>query len=67
MKGPGGRLKFDVRRVWECPACRRREKTGGHVVNRRCDCLAKADPPRQTWMTLLEESPRRPSPPAENP
>jgi hypothetical protein len=64
MKGPSGRLKFDVRRVWECPVCRRREKTGGHIVNCLCDCLAKSDPPGRTWMKLIEESPRRP-PPAE--
>jgi hypothetical protein len=56
MKGPSGRLRFDVRRVWECPVCHRRDKTSGKVVHRLCDCLAKSNPPRQTWMRLVEES-----------
>jgi hypothetical protein len=60
MKGPGGRLKHFVRRYWECPVCHRREWTGGHVVNRLCDCLSKSDPPRQTWMTLIEDKPKPP-------
>lgn len=55
MKGPSGRLRFDVRRVWECPLCRRREKTRGTVVGLRCDCVAKKDPSRHTWMRLVEE------------
>ena len=49
IKGPGHRLKFDVRRVWVCPACGKRVRCGGHVVNRRCDCGAAA------WMKLVEE------------
>ena len=67
MKGPGGRQKFDVRRVWECPVCQRREKTAGTVVNLLCNCLAGNNPPAQTWMRLIEETTRggpeaRPSP-----
>jgi hypothetical protein len=58
MKGPGGRLKHDVRRVWECPACGKRERSGGSVVNRLCPCGAAADPPKQAWMRLVEEQPR---------
>jgi hypothetical protein len=58
MKGPRGRLKHDVRRVWECPACGKRERTGGQVVTRLCPCQADAAPPRQTWMRLVEERPR---------
>ena len=64
MKGPGHRGRYDVRRVWECPVCHRRRKTPGSVVNLLCDCLAKSNPPRQTWMRLIEEPPkRRPTPP----
>ena len=48
IKGPGHRAKFDVRRVWECPHCRRQVRSGGHIVNRRCDCPAAA------WMKLVE-------------
>lgn len=46
MKGPRARWKHDVRRLWECPACHRRERTGGDIVNLRCGC--------QTWMRLIE-------------
>lgn len=59
MKGPSGRLRLDVRRVWECPMCHRRQKTSGSVVNLLCDCQAKSDPPRQTWMMLVEEAPKK--------
>jgi hypothetical protein len=62
MKGPSGRLKHFVRRYWECPVCHRREWTTGKVVNLPCDCQAKSDPPRQTWMTLIEEEPQTPPP-----
>jgi hypothetical protein len=61
MKGSRGRRKFDVRRVWECPVCRRRARTGGHIVNRECDCLAASNPPRQVWMKLIEEEAKKPS------
>ena len=63
MKGPGGRLRFDIRRVWECPVCHRRELTSGDVVTRLCTCSAKSDPPRQNWMKLIESKPARPAPP----
>ncbi len=61
IKGPGYRNKFDVRRVWECPACRRRVRTGGHVVNLRCDCGAASGAGPALWMKLVEGS--RPPPP----
>jgi hypothetical protein len=57
MKGPSGRLRHQVRRLWQCPVCQRREYTGGDVVTRACDCLAKSQPPRWTWMRLIEEEP----------
>jgi hypothetical protein len=62
MKGPSGRLKFDVRRVWECPACGRRERTSGRVVTRTCFCQSAADPPRDVWMRLVEQQPRAEGP-----
>jgi hypothetical protein len=62
IKGPKGRFKHDVRRVWQCPACGRRAWTGGNVVNRLCPCGAGEDPPRPTWMRLVEEP--RPAPQA---
>jgi hypothetical protein len=56
MKGPGDRLRHDVRRNWECPACRRRLKTAGTIVHLLCTCGAKETPPREYWMLLLEET-----------
>jgi hypothetical protein len=62
IKGPRGKSKFDIRRLWECPICHRRELTPGSVVNRVCICVANQDPPRQTWMRLIEEPVKRPVP-----
>ncbi len=58
MKGPH-RARLDVRRIWECPGCQRRELTGGDVVNRLCSCLAEQNG-QQTWMKLIEERPKLP-------
>jgi hypothetical protein len=52
MKGPSGRLRYQVRRVWECPRCRRREWTAGQVVHQWCAC---SDSP--VGMKLIEELP----------
>ncbi len=41
MKGPYERLKYDLRRLWECPVCKRRERTDGGVTFRHCACRAK--------------------------
>ena len=38
MKGPYERLKYDLRRVWECPVCHRRERTEGLVTSVGCRC-----------------------------
>jgi hypothetical protein len=62
MKGPSGRLKYTAYRVWECPVCRRRERTGGEVVYLLCTCLTASHPGRRTWMRLLEEKPKGPAP-----
>jgi hypothetical protein len=59
MKGPGHRSRHDVRRVWECPACRRREKTPGTVVFRRCSSCAGKEPDKEIWMRLVEDTPVR--------
>lgn len=61
MKGPYGRLRYRVQRVWQCPVCQRRERTPGSVVARRCTCQAKSDPSRMVWMQLIEEPTRRPN------
>jgi len=60
MKGPYGRLKFVIRRLWQCPKCQRRTWTSGQVVTRACSCSTPGDNP-PVWMTLVEETklPRR--------
>ena len=54
MKGPGSRLKFDMRRHWECPVCHRREWTSGEVVNHACTCTGTPDGATTVWMRLIE-------------
>ena len=34
------------------------ERTGGHIVQLRCECLGQNDPPRHTWMTLTTTAAR---------
>jgi hypothetical protein len=58
MKGPYERLKYDPRRLWECPQCKRRERTGGGVTFRFCACTAK-DGEQPTVMHLVADGPQR--------
>lgn len=61
MRGPSGRLRHRIRRLWRCRLCGLEEWTDGRVVNRRCRCTpADASPP--VWMTLVEP-PSKPSKP----
>ena len=57
MKGPYERLKWDLRRVWECPACHHRERTSGAVVTKLCRCQEKIQ--GRGWMKLIETDARR--------
>jgi len=59
MKGPYERLKYDLRRVWECPACHHRERTSGGATSCLCRCQTQVDVGKQTWMRLVEDGPRR--------
>ena len=59
VKGPYERLKYDLRRVWECPKCHHKERTGGETINRLCPCQEKAPAGQQEWMKLVEDGPRR--------
>lgn len=60
MKGPFERLKYDLRRLWECPSCKRRERSDGTVTTRFCTCPGKGMPEgRRTAMKLLEEAGHR--------
>jgi hypothetical protein len=66
MRGPYERLKYDLRRVWECPVCHHRERTGGDVTFRICPCQEKVEPREAASMKLIDEGSRRsePAPPA---
>lgn len=59
MRGPYERLKYDFRRVWECPVCHHRERTAGSVTSHFCNCQAKEPVTRQLPMRLIEDGPRR--------
>ena len=59
MKGPSGRGKHDVSRVWECPLCNRRSITTGVVVHLTCPCGDQCIPERTIWMRLIEDNGER--------
>ena len=59
MKGPYERIKYDGRRVWECPECKARERTECQVVNQLCACQEKKQNPiERIWMKLVEDKVR---------
>jgi hypothetical protein len=58
MKGPYERLKYDLRRLWECPQCHKRERTDGTVTFRLCSCQTTGGS-QPIAMTLLEEAGHR--------
>jgi hypothetical protein len=64
MKGPRARWKYDLRRVWECPRCRKRHYTTGQVVQRLCTCGGAGAEPQ--WMSLVEEQSAKKSPALED-
>jgi hypothetical protein len=59
MKGPYERLKYDLRRLWECPQCKRRERTDGSVTFRFCECRTKQEGGRPVVMRLIADGPQR--------
>lgn len=63
MKGPAERLKYDLRRVWECPVCKRRERTAGAVAFRHCLCPMKQLDGRPVVMKLVADGVQRVGPP----
>lgn len=58
MKGPYERLKYDLRRLWECPQCHRRDRTDGSVTYCFCSCQVKGGG-QPIPMKLLEEAGHR--------
>ncbi|MDA1049908.1 MAG: hypothetical protein O3C40_05445 [Planctomycetota bacterium] len=55
MKGPFERLKYDLRRVWECPECHHKERADGTVTTLVCRCQAKKEPLARVVMKLVED------------
>jgi hypothetical protein len=63
MKGPSERLKYDLRRLWECPVCKHRERTPGTVTFRHCSCQMKNLDGRPVVMKLVQDGVQRLAPP----
>jgi hypothetical protein len=63
MKGPYERLKYDLRRLWECPACHKRERTPGSATSHFCQCQMKQADGQPIVMKLIEDGPQRVVPP----
>lgn len=59
MRGPYERLKYDFRRVWECPLCNHRLRTGGDVTSAHCTCKGQAGDDKQSPMNLVADNGRR--------
>lgn len=59
MKGPFQRLKFDLRRQWECPVCKRRERTAGTVTFRHCTCQMQKLDGKPVAMKLVADGVQR--------
>jgi len=57
MKGPYERLKYDLRRVWECPACGRQLRTSGAVTALVCPCQLSRPLVEQITMKLTHDGP----------
>ena len=55
MKGPFERLKYDLRRVWECPVCHHRERADGTVTTLVCRCQATKESQERVVMKLVED------------
>jgi len=53
MKGPSGRRRHPIRRIWECPHCHKRSVTSGRVTQRLCSCTTSDDKP--AWMTIIQD------------
>ena len=55
MKGPFERLKYDLRRVWECPECHHKERADGTVTTLVCRCQATKESQDRVVMKLIED------------
>lgn len=66
MKGPFERLKYDLRRIWECPQCGHKVRTDGSVTTQFCRC-GKSNTNPAIPMKLVGDGPRRLVPPVPRP
>jgi hypothetical protein len=62
MRGPYERLKYDLRRLWECPLCKRRERTAGSVTFMHCLCRTQQPEGLPVVMKLVEDGVQRVGP-----
>jgi hypothetical protein len=62
MRGPYERLKYDLRRLWECPVCKRRERTPGSVTFKHCLCQMQQLDGQPVVMKLIEDGVQRVAP-----
>ena len=63
MRGPYERLKYDLRRLWECPVCKRRERTPGSATFKHCLCRMQQLDGKPVVMKLIEDGVQRVAPP----
>ena len=61
MKGPYERLKYDLRRIWECPKCQARKRTDGTTTALICPCQLALVENERVSMNLLHDGIRRSS------
>jgi len=59
MRGPFERLKYDLRRIWECPACGLRRRTDGTTTTQFCTCGKNSSNAESVSMKLIGDGPRR--------
>ncbi len=59
MKGPFERLKYDLRRVFECPACHHKERVDSTQTVVVCRCQTKLPVLEQVVMKLVEDQIQR--------
>lgn len=62
MKGPQERLKYDLRRLWECPVCKRRERVAASQTFRFCNCQMKQADGKPVGMKLIQDGVQRLTP-----
>ena len=66
MKGPFERLKYDLRRIWECPQCGHKVRTDGTATTQFCRC-GKSNTNPAIAMKLVGDGARRLVPPVPKP